>query len=235
MNSADRIVPFVVASFLLHLGASFWYVYAFRGRPLPVPEKEAVYKVNLVELPEPKPAEPEPAVRPEEKPEPKAEQPKKIPEKVRPREEKKKEEKPKPKVVEEKPAPEEEKKAPEPPAPALARQEPVESPRLVSSNPVTVEAENFAFSYYLALIQNRVGGLWNPPKGLVVTHPRVYVRFEILRSGRISSPQVTRSSGQAFFDLSAMRAVQEADPFPPLPDGFEGERLAVNFIFHYDG
>ena len=237
MKIGDRLVPFVIASMLLHMGATFWYVHAFRGRPIPVPKKETLYKVNLVELPKPKPVvEPERQER-EAPQKPKAEEIKKIPEKVRPREEKKKEEAPPRPVVVEEPKEEkvEEVVEPEAPAPAITREKEVEAPQLTSNNPITVEVENFAFSYYLALIENRVGGMWNPPKGLVVSHPSVTVRFEILRNGRISSPEIARSSGQSFFDLSAMRAVQEADPFPPLPDGFDGDRLTVNFIFHYEG
>jgi len=156
----------------------------------------------------------------EKKPEPPPvveEKPERIPEKPRPR-----------KVEEKKEEPKEEKAKPE--------ETPIEKPS-APSGPVTVEAEDFPFAYYLALIENRVGGVWAPPRGLVSGGkiPAATVRFEILRNGRIRNPHVTVSSGISFFDTSALRAVQESDPFPPLPEGFPGERLGVNFVFQYEG
>jgi len=208
------LTPFLVLSLCLHVGLCFFYVRAVRGARLPFP-KSSVYKVSLVELPPP-----EPVVEKKEPEPPKEEKPTRIPETPRPRKPEKKKE-----------APKEEKKE-DPPA----REE---TPRLreTTNGPVRVEAEDFPFAYYLALIENRVGGNWAPPKGLVAKGkpPTATVRFEVLRDGRIRNPHVTVPSGLSFFDLSALRAVLDSEPLPPLPDAFAGERLGVNFVFRYEG
>jgi len=208
--------PYVVASLVLHAALSVIYVRAVSGARVPSP-RVPVYRVSLVELPAQEP-EPEP-VKPERvEPEVKPVKPEKVPEKPRPRKEKPKEE------------PKEEPK-PEPKA-----EEKPEETKTVSSGPVTVEAEDFLFAYYLALIENRVGSRWNPPRGLVSggRRPVATVRFEILRSGRVAGARIAESSGIDFFDRAALRAVNESDPFPELPEGFTGDRLSVNFVFRLE-
>ncbi len=227
MNPADRIVPFVAVSFFLHLIGGFWYAHAFQSKARPFPKQASYYKVNLVEVPRKKPVEkivPSREARPTKPPEKKKVR---LPEKKRPRKEEKKREKPAKKK-------EPEKAVPPAPRPLLVNEREKEAAPSPGA-PVTVETENFPFAYYLSLIENRVGSRWNPPKGLVMTKPSVTVHFEIHRDGRIFAPAVVSSSGRPFFDLSAMRAVTDSNPFPPLPDGFEGNALAVNFIFHYEG
>lgn len=228
--------PFVLLSVAVHLLLCFLYVNAVRAR-VPV-LRPPVYTVSIVELqPEP---EPEPEKEPEKEkvpdPEPPREEiklpepepePEKVPEKVpeKPR--------PKKKEPEKKPEPKKEQKKPEP-KPVVE-----ETPKRVTSSTgaVTVEAEDFPFAYYLALIESRIGGRWAPPSGLVGggRRPKATVRFEIEKSGAIRSAHVSLSSGVPFFDTTALRAVTESGPFPPLPEGFPGERLGVNFVFTYDG
>ena len=40
---------------------------------------------------------------------------------------------------------------------------------------------------------------------------------------------VERSSGNALYDQSALRAVAEASPFPPLPPEFKAPSLIVHY------
>ncbi len=230
MKLHDRITPFVGASLAIHVVASIWYVVAFDREPRPIPMRPVVHRVNLVEqIPTPKPkAKPPPVVQPKPREKEKA-PPKKIPETIRPQEQKKIEK------VEPKKEPAPEKAKAKDKRPEVIDPEPESPPQ--SSGPVTVEAEDFPFGYYLSLIQSRVGQYWSPPSGLVGggEAPQVTVRFEIDRNGKIIDPKVVESSGISFFDLSAMRAVQKAGPFPPLPAGFKESRIGINFIFHYEG
>jgi TonB family protein len=41
---------------------------------------------------------------------------------------------------------------------------------------------------------------------------------------------VAQSSGYNSFDLAALRAVQNASPFPPLPRAYRQDSLGVNLI-----
>jgi TonB family protein len=47
------------------------------------------------------------------------------------------------------------------------------------------------------------------------------VQFTVNRSGMISSPpNLLESSGNFYFDQAAVRTIQQANPFPPMPDEF---------------
>jgi protein TonB len=62
--------------------------------------------------------------------------------------------------------------------------------------------------------------------------PRVYINFDIDRDGAISGASVQQSSGVPTLDRSALRAVS-ASTLPPLPTGYRGSRVNVNFYFEY--
>lgn len=93
-----------------------------------------------------------------------------------------------------------------------------------------VDAPNFAFPHYLALIQLRIENQWRPPYSgggqyLATVH------FTIARSGNVMSTVIEKSSGNFAFDQAALRAVQTASPLPPLPEGSGLETLGVHFDF----
>jgi TonB family protein len=105
-----------------------------------------------------------------------------------------------------------------------------------SSRNVGIRTEgDFRFAYYLASIRNKIGSRWVPPPGLDVRDrpARATVYFRIHRDGQISVARVESSSGNAFFDQTAMRALLAATPLPPLPAGYNDEWLGVHFGFEY--
>lgn len=91
------------------------------------------------------------------------------------------------------------------------------------------------YSWYVAAIRNRISSNWL--KGTVDPNirvaPRVYVTFQILRDGRIVNPQVTASSGISSLDRSALRAVYDSNPMPPLPGDYPSPNVAVEFWFDF--
>ena len=94
---------------------------------------------------------------------------------------------------------------------------------------------NFPYTYYVLIIRDKVSNNWYT--SLIApdfnTQIRTVVYFRILRNGRISDVKVEESSGVKSFDLSALRAIYSSAPFPPLPQGFEGDYLGVHFIFEH--
>ncbi len=94
---------------------------------------------------------------------------------------------------------------------------------------------SFPYTYYVLLIRDKVSNSWYTSliaPGLS-NSVRTIVYFRILRNGQISDVKIEESSGIKSFDLSALRAIYSASPFPPLPTGFEGEYLGVHFIFEH--
>ncbi|HET7226807.1 MAG TPA: energy transducer TonB [Candidatus Eisenbacteria bacterium] len=102
------------------------------------------------------------------------------------------------------------------------------------SGEMAVDQGDFAFTYYLVLVRNKVAQNWNAPGGISSGGKvRCVVYFHIGREGRVSGVQLEQGSGVDYFDRSAQRAVTLADPLPPLPIGFPGSDLGVHFGFEY--
>ncbi|HSS76385.1 MAG TPA: TonB family protein [Thermoanaerobaculia bacterium] len=87
---------------------------------------------------------------------------------------------------------------------------------------------DFKFGYYLDQLLSAIDAKWaRPPLGDKV---ECTIGFRIQRDGSITELTVARSSGYNSFDLAALRAVQNASPFPPLPRAYRNDSLGVNLI-----
>lgn len=62
---------------------------------------------------------------------------------------------------------------------------------------------------------------------------RVFLTFDIGRTGQPTNVQVLQSSGVPSLDQSAVRALQRIDTFGPLPPDYSGSRVSVEFWFDY--
>ncbi|MBI1955461.1 MAG: TonB family protein [Acidobacteria bacterium] len=91
------------------------------------------------------------------------------------------------------------------------------------------------YSWYVTAIRIRISSNWlqGTVDPQVRVAPRVYVAFQILRDGRIVNAQVTSSSGVPSLDRSALRAVYDSNPMPPLPADYPGSSVAVEFWFDF--
>jgi len=87
---------------------------------------------------------------------------------------------------------------------------------------------DFTYGYYIEQLLRQIDAKWTPPQA--GTNVRTIVRFRILRRGEIERLEVAESSGANAFDLAALRAVQNASPFPPLPASYRNPFLDVNLI-----
>ena len=98
---------------------------------------------------------------------------------------------------------------------------------------ISLDVSDFPFTYYLRQLQAKISERWTPPRGAAAGGERAVVVFEIGRDGQIKEPSVERSSGNAIYDQSALRAIMEASPFPPLPPEFRAPSLRVHFGFEF--
>lgn len=101
---------------------------------------------------------------------------------------------------------------------------------------LALDVRDFAFTYYLVLVRNKIASNWAPPAGMATggRKVRALVYFKIARRGDVTGIQLEGASGIEFFDRSALRAVTISDPLPPLPDGFGGSELGVHFGFDWE-
>jgi protein TonB len=96
---------------------------------------------------------------------------------------------------------------------------------------LTVDAPRFPFSYYLSAIERRVTEHWISAGSTRGAGDTCVVYFRLSRNGRVSDLKVEESSGSQHFDRSALRAIKSAEPFPPLPRGFDQSWLGIHFTF----
>jgi TonB family protein len=101
---------------------------------------------------------------------------------------------------------------------------------------LTLDTQDFAFTYYLVLVRNRIAANWAPPAGVATGGQRVrsVVYFRVSRGGELTGVRMEEASGLEFFDRSAVRAVMLSDPLPPLPLGFPGGDLGIHFGFDWE-
>jgi TonB family protein len=91
------------------------------------------------------------------------------------------------------------------------------------------------FGWYAKLISERVSAKWRTQEidARLTEAPPVTVTFEILRDGTVRNVTVLRTSGNYALDTSTRRAVIEASPLPPLPDGFQRSSATVEIQFQF--
>jgi len=91
------------------------------------------------------------------------------------------------------------------------------------------------FSWYVEAVQRRISSNWlqSTVDPNVSAAPRVVVTFTILRDGTVTNIQTTQRSNNYSVDTSAVRAVQESSPLSPLPGGYGGSSVNVEFWFDF--
>lgn len=79
---------------------------------------------------------------------------------------------------------------------------------------------------YMADLQRRIKRAWFPPKGCETK--KVVVVFKVHRGGNMSDLRIVLSSGVTVADEAALKAVENASPFRPLPAG-SSEEVELQF------
>ena len=176
------------------------------------PAYPAVYKVNLVTLPQASGNEGqdmESAPVPEAKPSAKKEQ---AAPKAKP--------KPQPKS---KAADKKQKSAGGPVVPNLPQ-----GMKVLAAEGISPEG-----SYYLGIILTKISQHWRNPYQGDKPEIRTSIYFKIDRNGNLLEANLEKPSGDALFDQAALRAVYQAKTFPPFPQEMKVSVLGVHFEFEY--
>jgi len=97
---------------------------------------------------------------------------------------------------------------------------------------IRVEGNGFDYPFYFEIIRRRLqANFYHPGTGRSEEKLKTTVYFQITASGAIVNTRVEYSSGTPVFDQVAKRAVLASNPFPPLPETFGGDLLAVHCDF----
>jgi len=84
---------------------------------------------------------------------------------------------------------------------------------------------------YMSDLQRRIKRCWYPPSNHETK--RVKVIFSLTRNGELTNLRIIRSSGLNMADNAALKAVENAAPFRPLPAGAPST-VDIEFTFDYN-
>jgi protein TonB len=99
------------------------------------------------------------------------------------------------------------------------------------AGPLTLNVSDFPYAYYLRQVTEKIRAQWN---GRAIPGSQPVVVFEIGRDGRLNQAAIEKSSGNRAYDQVALRALNDAGPFPPLPDDFKKPVLRIGLQFGFD-
>jgi TonB family protein len=63
---------------------------------------------------------------------------------------------------------------------------------------------------------------------------KVSIEFAILKDGQVRGMRLVQASGDISLDRAAIGGISASNPFPPLPNEFGGQYLALRFYFLYN-
>jgi TonB family protein len=114
-----------------------------------------------------------------------------------------------------------------------AASRPAMSARLSSSSQMSEADLNNRMGVYYVVLWNRIRNQWALPADLTKGQTlEAVVRVHILRGGEIAELDFEKRSGNRYFDDSALKAVQKAAPFPPLPEWIPDRVVEIGIRFH---
>lgn len=82
---------------------------------------------------------------------------------------------------------------------------------------------------YLDQLKRRVERQWIP--GFTNSSSRTVLQFTVEKDGQVSGLRVISPSRFPMTDQAAVDAIQRASPFEPLPQGYDKERIDIQFTF----
>ncbi len=95
-----------------------------------------------------------------------------------------------------------------------------------------VETSSAVNAYYQTLWA-RIRAEWALPRGILPSENlETVIDVTVSRSGVVTAINIEKSSGNQYFDQSALRAIRKASPFPPLPEDIRGSSIELGIRFH---
>ena len=95
------------------------------------------------------------------------------------------------------------------------------------------------FGPYLARVVQSVKQNWynlipEVARAPIMKKGKVTIEFAITKNGSVAGLRLAGTSGDVALDRAAYGGITGANPFPPLPNEFGGQYLALRFYFYYN-
>lgn len=108
----------------------------------------------------------------------------------------------------------------------------------VGTSAINVTDQSFGarFGYYVRQMNQRISQQWyTQTLDAGAQGRRVYLTFRIDRDGTPNNVKIVQSSGDQLLDASAVRALERIDSLGPLPEGYSGSYINVQYYFEPTG
>ncbi len=104
---------------------------------------------------------------------------------------------------------------------------------------ITFSTKEFQYQGYMQRLKEKIEGIWRYPRDAAERgiYGDLYIRFTILKNGRLGAIELIRTSGYKSLDDAAIKALRDAEPYWPLPDewGKDGLTITGHFVYTYYG
>ena len=95
------------------------------------------------------------------------------------------------------------------------------------------------FGPYLQQVLYRVRTNWynlipESARAPIMKKGKVSIEFAIMKDGTVQGLSLIATSGDVALDRGAWGGITASNPFPPLPNEFGGQYLALRFHFFYN-
>jgi TonB family protein len=101
---------------------------------------------------------------------------------------------------------------------------------------VLSDTQGVDFGPYLARVVHEVKEHWYAiiPESAEFKKGNLGIEFAILKDGSVAGMKLVASSGDVALDRAAWGGITGSNPFPPLPNEFQGKFLSLRFRFYYN-
>ncbi len=104
---------------------------------------------------------------------------------------------------------------------------------------LTFSTREFRYQGYMQRLKEKIERIWKYPRDAAERgiYGDLYIRFTILKNGRLGAVELIRTSGYKSLDDAALKALKDGEPYWPLPDewGKDGLTITGHFIYTYYG
>lgn len=100
---------------------------------------------------------------------------------------------------------------------------------------ISINTDELKYFSYLLKVKNRIEYVWRYPANAAERRMEgdLLLNFTIQRDGTVIDVAVASSSGYELLDREAVRAIQAASPFAPLPEAWEEDHITITGHFLY--
>lgn len=108
--------------------------------------------------------------------------------------------------------------------------------RQVGNLEILSDTQGVDFGPYLQRVLHDVRENWYSliPESAQMKHGNLVIEFAIMKDGSVQGLRIVMTSNDVALDRPAYGSITESDPFPPLPQEFGGQYLALRFRFFYN-